>query len=56
MRRTVELTKGFMRYDVSDSGIAGDFVPLESVSTKRGYGPGGHPPPEDRDYSLAWER
>jgi DNA repair exonuclease SbcCD nuclease subunit len=49
-------TLGFMRYDVSDEGIEGTFVPLERVSTASGYGPGGHPLPEKRDYSIAWER
>lgn len=48
-------TLGFMRYDVSDEGIKGTLVPLETVSTAKGYGPGGHPLPEKRDYSIAWE-
>ncbi len=47
---------GFTRYDVTDEGIRGTFVPLERVSTKRGYGPGGHPLSEARDYSIAWEK
>lgn len=48
---------GFYRFDVTDTGIHDTFVPLtqESTSTK-GYGPGGHPKPEERDYSLAWEK
>jgi len=50
-------TLGFLRYDVSDSGIKCTFVPLEKVSEdNRGYGPGGHPKPEYRDYSIAWEK
>ena len=32
------------------------FAPLEKVSDQEGYGPGGHPAPEARDYSLAWEK
>lgn len=48
-------TLGFYRCDVSDTGITPVFVPLEKVSTDtRSYGPGGHPRPEKRDYSLAW--
>lgn len=49
-------TLGFLRYDVSDEGIASTFIPLETVSTAKGYGPGGHPRPEERDYSIAWEK
>lgn len=50
-------TLGFLRYDVSDNGIECIFVPLEKVSEdRRVYGPGGHPKPECRDYSLAWEK
>ena len=47
---------GFTKYEVSDVGIAATFVPLDRVSTKQGYGPGGHPLPEQRDYRLAWEK
>ena len=51
-----DTTLGFLRYDVSDSGIARTFVPLETVSTRTDKrGPGGHPPPEIRDYSQASE-
>jgi len=46
---------GFTRYDVAPDGITGTFIPLSEVSTRKGYGPGGHPPPEARDYSRAWE-
>ena len=50
-------TLGFLRYDVSDSGIECKFISLEKVSKdNRGYGPGGHPKPEYRDYSIAWEK
>jgi 3',5'-cyclic AMP phosphodiesterase CpdA len=47
---------GFYRFDVSDDGIRDTFIPLASESTADGaYGPGGHPRPEERDYSLAIE-
>ena len=48
---------GFLAYDVRDGRIvAKRFVPLDRLSTRTdGYGPGGHPHPEMRDYSLAWE-
>ena len=55
-------TLGFLRYEVglrpqvSDSGLEYGFVPLAEVSERRdGYGPGGHPLPHLRDYSIAWE-
>ncbi|MGI5819522.1 MAG: metallophosphoesterase family protein [Armatimonadota bacterium] len=49
-------TLGYHRFEVTDSGIAETFVPLEQESTSdEGFGPGGHPDPEERDYSLAWE-
>lgn len=51
-----DATLGFMRYEVSDDSIRPEFVPLEKVSDAKGYGPGGHPKPEARDYSIAWER
>ncbi len=47
---------GFYRFDVSDDGIRNPLTPLASESTADGaYGPGGHPRPEERDYSLAIE-
>jgi hypothetical protein len=49
-------TLGFLRFDVADAGLSHEFVPLERVSDAAGYGPGGHPKPEARDYSLAWEK
>jgi len=51
-----DLTLGFTRYTVTDEAVTGTFVPLEHVSTRKGYGPGGHPRPDQRDYSLAWEK
>ena len=48
---------GYYRFKVSDKGIAEEFVALQSESNASGgYGPGGHPRPEERDYSLAWEK
>jgi hypothetical protein len=50
-------TLGFFRFDIGDLGLTKNFVPLEKVSDRSdGYGPGGHPLPEARDYSLAWEK
>ena len=46
---------GFLRYDVTDSGIDSTFVPLAKTYNLPGYGPGGHPAPHARDYGLAWE-
>ena len=46
---------GFLRYDVTDSGIEPTFVPLARTYDLPGYGPGGHPAPHARDYSLAWQ-
>jgi calcineurin-like phosphoesterase family protein len=48
-------TLGFMKYDVTDDAITGTFIPLTDVSTREPYGPGGHPKPDARDYSIAWE-
>ena len=52
-----DATLGFYRFDVTEQGITDTFIPLtqESQSTK-GYGPGGHPKPEERNYDLAWEK
>ena len=47
---------GFLRYDVSDAGIDCTFVPLAQTYQLEGYGPGGHPAPEARDYTLAWSK
>ncbi len=52
-----DITLGFFRYDVSDAGMTKTFVPLEKVSERKdAYGPGGHPKPEARDYSIAWDQ
>ena len=47
---------GFLRYDVSDAGIECSFVPLKKTYNLEGYGPGAHPAPHARDYSIAWEQ
>lgn len=48
---------GFYRFDVEGSTMGRSFIPLVKLSTRTdGYGPGGHPTPEMRDYSLAWEK
>ena len=46
-------TLGFLRYDVAASSISKAFVPLKRSFPRRGYGPGGHVPPEKQDYTLA---
>lgn len=49
-------TQGFLNCFVRESGIETVLVPLEETSTLTGYGPGGNPPMETRDYSAAWEQ
>lgn len=50
-------TLGILDYEVGNEGIECRFVPLRCIAEDtRGYGPGGHPPPESRDYSQAWEK
>ncbi|MDA0746046.1 MAG: metallophosphoesterase [bacterium] len=49
-------TLGFLRCEVSESGVEPYFVPLDQTSDKKGYGPGGSPAVEARDYSIAWEK
>jgi Calcineurin-like phosphoesterase len=44
---------GFTRYRVASDGISGTFVPLSEISEREGFGPGGHPRPQARDYSIA---
>jgi len=51
-----EAALGFLRFDVTETGIESQLVPLARCSDAAGYGPGGHPLPEVRDYSLAWEK
>ena len=48
---------GYHKFHVTQDGIRETFVPLVRESqSKEGYGPGGHPRPDQRDYSLAWEK
>ncbi len=47
---------GFNRCEVTDSGIEVTFIPVDPISNEQDYGPYGHPPVEDRDYSVAWEK
>ncbi len=48
---------GFYQYLVNGKDIERNYIPLDNISKRKdGYGPGGHPKPEDRDYSLAWEK
>ena len=47
---------GFLKYDVTDEGIESTFIPLTESFDLKGYGAGGHPAPDVRDYSLAWEK
>jgi hypothetical protein len=47
---------GFLRFTVDKSLIRHEFVPLSRLSKKKGYGPGGNPGFDGRDYSLAWEK
>ena len=49
-------TLGFLRGDVGPEGLAIRFIPLRRRSTRKGYGPGGNPGLEGRDYSAAWEQ
>lgn len=49
-------TLGFMEFQVGPESIFSEFVPLDTVSELKGYGPGGNPPEEGRDYSVAWEK
>ena len=45
---------GFLKFDVKEDGISSRFVALSKTYNLKGYGPGGHPAPEARDYALAW--
>ena len=48
---------GFLKFAVTPDGLQKTFVPLKKESTRTdGYGQGGHPKPEARDYALAWEK
>jgi predicted MPP superfamily phosphohydrolase len=47
------LQVGFMRFDVTDDQLQPSFTQLTRSAEGDGYGPSGHPRPEDRDYSIA---
>jgi hypothetical protein len=47
---------GFLRFQVTTDGVHHEFIPLERLSRKKGYGPGGNPAEDERDYSLALEK
>ena len=47
---------GFLEFSVSAGKITSRFVPLERTSDLQGYGPGGNPAVEGRDYSVAQEQ
>ncbi len=47
---------GFLKFTVDSSGLTKEFVSLDTISTLTGYGPGGNPSAEGRDYSIAWEQ
>ncbi len=50
-------TLGFFEFEVDGGRLTKTFVPLDATSTRTDkYGPGGHPKPETRDYSLAWDQ
>jgi hypothetical protein len=51
-----DASPGFLHCLVSETGIEPKFVPLEKLSSKKGYGPGGNPSLKERDYSIAWEK
>lgn len=51
-----DTTLGFHRLDVTPREIEATFVPITPISHAKGYGPWGHPTPEQRDYSIAWEK
>ena len=51
-----DATLGFLHFSVSDEDIACDFVPLAKRSEAKGYGPGGNPSVDGRDYSVSWEK
>lgn len=49
-------TQGFLVFEVTPGKLTPEFVALEKLSTTEGYGLTGNPRPEERDYSLAWEK
>ncbi len=51
-----DATLGFLRCEVDEAAVQPHFVPLAERSTATGYGPGGNPAHEGRDYAVAWEK
>lgn len=52
-----DTTLGFLLYTVDEGAITCEFVPLDQPSTRKDqYGVGGHPCPQVRDYSMAWDQ
>jgi hypothetical protein len=49
-------TLGFLQFVVEAGTVTPRFVALDSVSKRKGYGPGGNPPVEGRDYGAAWDK
>ena len=47
---------GFLHFSVNEGRVTSRFVPLDRTSEAVGYGPGGNPPIEGRDYTAAWEQ
>lgn len=47
---------GFLHFTVAEGALTSRFVPLETISTAAGYGPGGNPPVTGRDYSVAQQQ
>lgn len=51
-----DATPGFLHFNVTPEKIISEFLPLSRVSNREGYGPGGNPPIEGRDYSRSREK
>lgn len=49
-------TLGFLRFEVHEADVKKEFIPLAAASRKKGYGPGGNPSRDERDYTVAWEK
>ena len=46
---------GFLEFQVEPESIQIKFIELDKTSDQPGYGSGGNPPMQGRDYSKAWE-
>lgn len=47
---------GFLVFEAGETALTHRLVRLTDESNAKGYGPGGHPKAQDRDYSLAWQQ